>query len=230
MIGTNLAALRKAKKISQEELAVRVNVVRQTISKWEKGLSVPDADMLVKLAEALDVSTEALLGEADVSPKNDTENIAEQLSRLNEQLAVRNRRSRLIWKTVLWVVLGGTLATIVLSCSGACVYTAASTVNETSQVEISQVPSEDDFAHAPAIEVSEGVLQACTAYAQSLGYEAGSFQKAVVLGEAWLPYGYCEDRAKEAMLDSGDYVVIFEHIRCVVDAETGTVLGRIPFV
>lgn len=176
------------------------------------------------------MSTEALLGEADVSLKNDTENIAEQLSRLNEQLAVRNRRSRLIWKTVLWVVLGGTLATIVLSCSGACVYTAAPTVNETSQVEISQVPSEDDFAHAPAIEVSEGVLQACTAYAQSLGYEAGSFQKAVALGEAWLPYGYCEDRAKEAMLDSGDYVVIFEHIRCVVDAETGTVLGRIPFV
>lgn len=230
MIGTNLAALRKAKKISQEELAVRVNVVRQTISKWEKGLSVPDADMLVKLAEALDVSTEALLGEAEVPPKNDTETIAEQLSRLNEQLAVRNRRSRLIWKAVLWVVLGGILVTIVLSFAGACVYTAVPTVNQTSQVDIRQAPSEDVFLDAPAVEVSERVLQDCTAYAQSLGYEAGSFQKAVVLGESWLSYGYCEDSAKEAMLDSGDYVVIFEYIRCLVDAETGTVLGRIPFV
>lgn len=230
MIGTNLAALRKAKKISQEELAVRVNVVRQTISKWEKGLSVPDADMLVKLAEALDVSTEALLGEAEVPPKNDTETIAEQLSRLNEQLAVRNRRSRLIWKVVLWVVLGGTLAGLVLSFAGTCVYTAVPAVNQTSQVEIRQAPSEDDFLDAPAVEVSEGVLQDCTAYAQSLGYEAGSFQKAVVLGESWLSYGYCEDSAKEAMLDSGDYVVIFEYIRCLVDAERGTVLGRIPFV
>lgn len=182
MISTNLAAIRKAKKISQEELAVRVNVVRQTISKWEKGLSVPDADMLVKLAEALDVSTEALLGEATVSPKNDTESIAEQLSRLNEQLAVRNRRSRRNWKIVLWVVLGGILVGIVLSCAGAYVYTAVPPVSGYTQEDIQQVSGEYDFADAPEVQVSDTVLQNCTAYARSLGYEAGSFQKAVVLG------------------------------------------------
>lgn len=51
MLAENLKVLRKQKGFSQEELAVRVNVVRQTVSKWEKGLSVPDADTVIKLAE-----------------------------------------------------------------------------------------------------------------------------------------------------------------------------------
>ena len=55
MFQDNLKALRKEKGITQEELAARLNVVRQTVSKWEKGLSVPDSDLLIKLAEILDV-------------------------------------------------------------------------------------------------------------------------------------------------------------------------------
>ena len=56
MFHENLKALRKDRGLSQEELAVRLNVVRQTISKWEKGLSVPDAAMLIRLAEVLDTT------------------------------------------------------------------------------------------------------------------------------------------------------------------------------
>ena len=54
MLAENLKALRKAKGLSQEELAARLHVVRQTVSKWEKGRSVPDADLLIRLAEELD--------------------------------------------------------------------------------------------------------------------------------------------------------------------------------
>lgn len=50
MLNENLRNLRKSKGISQEELAIKLNVVRQTISKWEKGLSVPDSEMLIKIA------------------------------------------------------------------------------------------------------------------------------------------------------------------------------------
>ncbi|WP_331487377.1 helix-turn-helix transcriptional regulator [Mediterraneibacter massiliensis] len=57
--------LRKAKGLSQEELAIKLNVVRQTVSKWEKGLSVPDSSMLVLLAEELDTSVSVLLGETE---------------------------------------------------------------------------------------------------------------------------------------------------------------------
>ena len=49
-------------------MAARLHVVRQTISKWEKNLSVPDADTLIRLAEILEVSVSELLG-AKIEPK-----------------------------------------------------------------------------------------------------------------------------------------------------------------
>ena len=106
MLNETLKALRKQKGYSQEEVAARLNVVRQTVSKWEKGLSVPDADALVRLAELYEVTVSELLGappaeeEAPASPLPDAREIAEQLSRINEQLVVRNRRSARIWKII----------------------------------------------------------------------------------------------------------------------------------
>ena len=63
MLNENIKAIRKSKGLSQEELAVKLNVVRQTISKWEQGLSVPDADMLLSLSEAFETPVSTLLGE-----------------------------------------------------------------------------------------------------------------------------------------------------------------------
>lgn len=54
MVSENIKALRKAKGLSQEELAARLNVVRQTVSKWEQGLSVPDADLSVQISAVLE--------------------------------------------------------------------------------------------------------------------------------------------------------------------------------
>ena len=68
MLGENIKALRKAKGLSQQELAERLHVVRQTVSKWEQGLSVPDADLLVRLAEALEVTVAELLAWKGVEP------------------------------------------------------------------------------------------------------------------------------------------------------------------
>jgi putative transcriptional regulator len=108
MFGENLKTLRKQKGFSQEELAARLHVVRQTISKWEKNLSVPDADTLIRIAEILEVSVSELLG-TKIENGNVTSDVAEQLSRINEQLAIKNRRSRRIWKVVAII-----LAVIVL--------------------------------------------------------------------------------------------------------------------
>lgn len=99
MLSENLKNLRKIKGITQEELAIRLNVVRQTISKWEKGLSVPDADTLIKLADFFEVSVSELLG-VTVEKEVDSNIIADQLSRINEQLAAKNGRSHRIWKTI----------------------------------------------------------------------------------------------------------------------------------
>ena len=116
MLNENIKALRKTKGLTQDELAIRLNVVRQTISKWEKGLSVPDAEMLQKIAEVFEVNVSQLLG----SPINQNENvdiIAEQLSRINEQLVVKNNRSRNIWKTIgiiLAIIIVGQLLLVAL--------------------------------------------------------------------------------------------------------------------
>lgn len=100
MLSENIQAFRKAKGLSQEELAARLHVVRQTISKWEKGLSVPDAGMLIRLAEALDTTVSALLGE---EPPPEMEQLppaelARRLEQLNEQMAARAERSRKRWR------------------------------------------------------------------------------------------------------------------------------------
>ena len=71
MLSENLKNLRKAKGLSQEELAIKLNVVRQTVSKWEKGLSVPDSEMLIRLAEVLDTSVTVLLGETVEPQENE---------------------------------------------------------------------------------------------------------------------------------------------------------------
>lgn len=101
MLSENLKQLRKAKGLSQEELAIKLHVVRQTVSKWEKGLSVPDSGMLIQLAEALGTSVAVLLGEPP-SPATggDTElkAIAAKLELLNEQFAARCERQRKLWR------------------------------------------------------------------------------------------------------------------------------------
>lgn len=103
MLSENIKTLRKNKGLTQEELAIRLHVVRQTVSKWEKGLSVPDAVMLQKLAEELDTDAAFLLGTPMVQAQ-DNGAVAEQLARINEQLAIKNRRSKRIW-TVVGVIL-----------------------------------------------------------------------------------------------------------------------------
>lgn len=113
MLNENLKAIRKAKGLSQEELAVKVNVVRQTISKWEQGLSVPDSDLLIALSEALETSVSTLLGEpvteAESKP-DDLKAIAEKLEVINLQLAQRKNARRKAIHGILIILCAGIAA------------------------------------------------------------------------------------------------------------------------
>lgn len=100
MLSENIKAIRKSKGLSQEELAVKLNVVRQTISKWENGLSVPDSDMLILMSEVLETPVSTLLGETVVeSEVDDLKAISQKLEIINLQLAKRKttRRKLLHW-------------------------------------------------------------------------------------------------------------------------------------
>lgn len=145
MLQDNIKLFRKERGLTQEELAIRVNVVRQTVSKWEKGLSVPDAEMLQKIAEVLEVSVSQLLGEEKEAEKGRDE-VAEQLARINEQLAIKNRRSRRIWKAVWFAVIGFLAVQLLLMLLG---FSAASVYaqTETGSVVVEVIETAQDVEY-----------------------------------------------------------------------------------
>ena len=102
MLSENIKNLRKEKGMSQEELAAKLNVVRQTVSKWEQNISVPDSEMLIKIAEVFEVPVSRLLGETveETDTKTELEKISQKLENLNSLMAERNMRSRKIWMIV----------------------------------------------------------------------------------------------------------------------------------
>ena len=103
MLSENIRAIRKSNGLSQEELAIKLNVVRQTVSKWEQGLSVPDADMLISLSEAFETPVSTLLGETVMeSEVDDLKAISEKLEIVNLQLAQRKTTRR---KTLHWLLI-----------------------------------------------------------------------------------------------------------------------------
>ena len=102
MLNENIKAIRKAKGLSQQELAVKLNIVRQTVSKWEQGLSVPDADLLIALSQALETPVSTLLGETVMESEADRlQAISEKLEVINLQLAQRKTTRRTIIRWLL---------------------------------------------------------------------------------------------------------------------------------
>ena len=95
--------IRKSKGLSQQELAVKLNVVRQTVSKWEQGLSVPDSDMLISISEVLETPVSTLLGENVTEPEaDDLKAISAKLEVINLQLAGRKTtRKRILHWTLI---------------------------------------------------------------------------------------------------------------------------------
>lgn len=113
MLSENIKTARKSKGLSQEELAVKLNVVRQTISKWEQGLSVPDSDMLIALSDALATPVSALLGEFAVRAEaDDLKAIAEKLEIINLQLAQQKAARR---KTLHWLLIALCAVTVIIA-------------------------------------------------------------------------------------------------------------------
>ncbi len=113
MLSENIRTIRKAKGLSQEELAVKLNVVRQTISKWEQGLSVPDSELLLALSEALETPVGTLLGETVAEPEaDDLKAISQKLEVINLQLSKRQQSRR---KAAHWLFIAVAVVIVVLT-------------------------------------------------------------------------------------------------------------------
>ena len=112
MLKENIKSIRKSRGLSQEELAIKLNVVRQTISKWEQGLSVPDSEMLVSISEVLETPVSTLLGEnISESKVDDLKAISEKLEIINLQLSKRKESIRKFWH---WTFISICLITIIV--------------------------------------------------------------------------------------------------------------------
>lgn len=122
MLNKKLKYFRTSHKMTQETLALKLGVTRQTVSKWENGISVPDADTLAKMADIFEVSVSELLGfdellddnkkktdsHEDTKDKNeelDEYRIAEILSVLNEQSTVKNKHRKTVIRIVKIVLI-----------------------------------------------------------------------------------------------------------------------------
>ena len=113
MLSENIKTIRKAKGLTQQELAVKLNVVRQTISKWEQGLSVPDSELLIALSEALETPLSALLGEEIKEPEtDDLKAISQKLEVINLQLS---RRQQLRRKTSHWLFISLAIVIVLIT-------------------------------------------------------------------------------------------------------------------
>lgn len=112
LFNENIKALRKSKGLSQEELAVKLNVVRQTVSKWEKGLSVPNSEMLVTISEVLEIPVSTILSETIAENREDELRvISEKLEIINLQLLKKNEERR---KLILWILVSVCVFIVVL--------------------------------------------------------------------------------------------------------------------
>ena len=119
MLNENIKALRKSKGLSQQELAVKLNVVRQTVSKWGQGLSVPDSDLLIALSDALETPVSTLLGETVTESEVDmVKALSEKLEIINLQFARRKAMQKAIlhWLFIALcagiVIVAAVLATV----------------------------------------------------------------------------------------------------------------------
>ena len=88
-IGERITTLRKEKDISQAELAKRLSVSRQAVSKWEQGTSTPDTERLIQLAEILDTEVEYLATGVHPEPGSVVLNVVETVERVQEKVVVK---------------------------------------------------------------------------------------------------------------------------------------------
>ena len=122
MLSDNIKYLRKEKRLSQEDFANRLNVVRQTVSKWENGLSVPDAEMLVKIASELDTTINILLDTTiKTSNNSDLKEIKIRLDAINDMIENQNKKRRKYWR-IISICFSIITIVMLIACASSYIY------------------------------------------------------------------------------------------------------------
>ena len=100
-IGKFIAECRKEKKLTQAQLAERLGITDKAVSKWERGLSLPDSSIMLELCTLLDITVNELLSGEEISMENQNQKNEELLLEMSKEL---ERKNRTIWNT-MWVIM-----------------------------------------------------------------------------------------------------------------------------
>ncbi len=138
-IGNKLNQLRKLSGMTQEQLAEKINVSRQTISKWESDNTSPDLESIVKISKIFHVSLDDLLKEAETSMTN----------RNNEQITLEDlMKINLHNRKMMLLLIGGLLSVMVSILNFAYVMALQSTTLST-QYMLYRYIATGQYANAP---------------------------------------------------------------------------------
>lgn len=98
--------LRKTNKLSQEQLAEKIGVSRQSISKWESGETSPELERVVALSEVFDVTTDYLLKSKDVDELTiRTDRLEKEQNEFREKMILIQIKNIRIWSSILVYVI-----------------------------------------------------------------------------------------------------------------------------
>lgn len=101
-IGKFIAECRKEKKLTQAQLAERLGITDKAVSKWERGLSLPDSSIMLELCTLLGITVNELLSGEEISMENQNQKNEELLLEMSKEL---ERKNKTIWNT-MWVIMG----------------------------------------------------------------------------------------------------------------------------
>ena len=100
-IGKFIANCRKGKKLTQEQLAEKLYITDRAVSKWERGLSLPDADKMLELCNILDINVNELLIGEKINMKDYKKKTEELLLELAKKDELKNKKLM----TSMWTIL-----------------------------------------------------------------------------------------------------------------------------
>ena len=100
-IGEFISTRRKLKKLTQEQLAEKLNISDRAVSKWERGICLPDASIMIELCKILDINVNELLSGEKIDMKDYKDKNEKLLLEIAEQEVEKNK---IIW-TSMWVIM-----------------------------------------------------------------------------------------------------------------------------
>ncbi len=100
-IGKFIADCRKSSNLTQMQLAEKLNITDKAVSKWERGIAMPDSSIMIELCNILSISVNELLSGEKISMENNNQKNEQLLLEMTKELEKKNKT---IW-TSMWVIM-----------------------------------------------------------------------------------------------------------------------------